>query len=68
MKPSVTWIFIILLGVVFLWSAIIVFNPFFQPYVDRFLYSERLSGAVLLLIIAGVASWILTRKVKKDSK
>ena len=65
MKPHISWIFIALLAVVFLWSAIVVFNPFLQPYIDNFLYSDRISGAVLLLIIAAAASWIITRKGKK---
>ena len=66
MKPSLAWAFIGLLVVIFLWSAIVVFNPFLQPYINRFLYSERISGAVLLALVAGAASWILTRKVKGD--
>ncbi len=65
MKPGVSWLFIGILAVIFLWSAIIVFNPFLQPYVNRIFYSERIMGAILLLIVAGVASWILTRKIKK---
>ena len=64
MKPAVSWAFIGLLVVVFLWSAIVVFNPFLQPYVDRFTYDDRISGAVLLLAIAAAASWIMTRKGK----
>ena len=64
MKPAVSWAFIGLLAVVFLWSAIVVFNPFLQPYVDRFTYDDRISGAVLLLAIAAAASWIMTRKGK----
>lgn len=62
MKPSIAWAFIGLLVVIFLWSAIIVFNPFLQPYIDKFLYSERLYGAVLLGLVAAAASWIITRK------
>ena len=64
MKPAISWAFIGLLAVVFLWSAIVVFNPFLQPYIDRFTYDDRISGAVLLLAIAGAASWIMTRKGK----
>lgn len=65
MKPWIAWVFIGLLAVIFLWSAIVVFNPFLQPYIDRFTYDDRISGAVLLLIVAGAASWVLTRQVKK---
>ena len=64
MKPAVSWAVIGLLAVVFLWSAIVVFNPFLQPYIDRFTYDDRISGAVLLLAIAAAASWIMTRKGK----
>ena len=64
MKPAISWAFIGLLVVVFLWSAIVVFNPFLQPYIDRFTYDDRISGAVLLLAIAAAASWIMTRKGK----
>tara|TARA_Y100000310_G_scaffold197013_2_gene197108 strand:+ start:1095 stop:1574 length:480 start_codon:yes stop_codon:yes gene_type:complete len=66
MQPSLAWVFIGILVVMFLWSAIVVFNPFLQPYVDKFLYSERLYGAVLLALVAGAASWIITRKAKGD--
>ena len=63
MKPSLAWAFIGLLVIIFLWSAIVVFNPFLQPYINNFLYSERLYGAVLLALVALAASWVLTRKV-----
>jgi hypothetical protein len=62
MKPSLAWAFLGLLVVIFLWSAIVVFNPYLKPAIDRFLYSERLSGAVLLAIVAAAAAWVLTRK------
>lgn len=65
MSPKIAWAFIGLLVVLFLWSAIVVFNPVLQPLIDNILYSERLSGAALLLVIAAAASWVLTRKVKK---
>ncbi len=65
MKPWIAWVFIGLLVVIFVWSAIVVFNPFLQGYIDEYLYSERFSGAFLLLIAAGLASWVLTRSVKK---
>ena len=65
MKPWITWLFIGLLVVMFLWSAIVVFNPFFQGYINNLIYSERFFGAALLFIVALLASWILTRSVKK---
>ncbi len=62
MTPTLAWVFIGILVIAFLWSAIVVFNPFFRPYIDRFLYSERIYGAVLLILVAIAASWIITRK------
>ncbi|MEM3112899.1 MAG: hypothetical protein QXI33_00550 [Candidatus Pacearchaeota archaeon] len=64
MKPWIAWVFIGLLVVIFVWSAIIVFNPFLQNYVNRILYSQRVYGALLLFIVALLASWVLTRSNK----
>ena len=61
MKPGAL-VFVGLLVVIFLWSAIVVFNPFLKPYIDNFLLSEKLYGAALLALVAGAASWIITRK------
>lgn len=77
MKPGLAWVFIILLAIVFLVSAIVVFNPVLRPYlpgqpdtggesfllsVKYFIYSEKILGALLLVIVAAVTSWILTKK------
>ena len=77
MKPWMAWVFIVLLAIVFLISAMVVFNPVLGPYlpgqsdvggeaflisVKHFLYSERFLGALLLLGIAAVTAWILTKK------
>lgn len=62
MTSKISWAFLGLLAVIFLWSAIVVFNPFFQPYIDQFRFSDSASGAILLLIIAAAASWVITRK------
>ena len=77
MKPGLAWAFIVLLAVVFLISAIVVFNPVLEPYlpgqpdtggdafllsIKHFIYSQKFVGAALLLIIAAVASWIITKK------
>ena len=64
MKPGISWAFIGLLIVIFLWSAIVVFNPFIAPTIQRFTYDDRISGAFLLFIVAAAASWIITRKGK----
>jgi len=66
MKPWIAWVFIILLIVIFLASAFVVFNPFFEahPFVKDFVVGERFLGAALLLVIAAITSWILTKKAK----
>ena len=75
MKPWVGWGFIILLIIVFLIATVIVFNPVIQPVLNEepgastalisiknFLASEKFLGAILLLVIAVIASWVMTRK------
>lgn len=64
MKPGFAWAFILILAVIFLISAIVVFNPVFGKYpgVKDFLLSEKFYGAVILLVIAGLASWVIARK------
>ena len=79
MKPGITWVFIVILLIIFLISAIKVFNPVLGPYlpgasgdgadpillkVAKFAYSDRFLGGVLLLIIALIVSWIITKKAK----
>ena len=76
MSPGLAWFFIIALAIVFLVSSIIVFNPFLSPYlpgesteggnevllaITSFVYSERFLGAFLLLAIAVVTSWVITK-------
>ena len=77
MKGGFTWVFIAILAVIFLVSAIVVFNPILKPFLPgsgtnpsdpflltlrNFFYSEKFLGAFLLLIIAAATSWILTKK------
>lgn len=79
MKPWIAWVFLVLLLLIFLIAAINVFNPILAPYLPgsgvrpsspaavqivNFIYSEKFLGAVAVLIIAIVASWVLTRKGK----
>jgi len=74
-KSWFAWIIIIVLIAIFLISAIYVFNPVFHP--DLGLASgqgtsmlEQISGyfdggflgSILLLIIAGIVAWVITRK------
>jgi len=77
MKPGLAWIFIVILIVIFLVAAINVFGNLFGPYLPgasgqggdaflmkarNFVFSDKFLGAVLLLGIAGVATWVLTKK------
>lgn len=79
MKPWISWVFIILLVLIFMIAAIKVFNPILAPYlpgqsgsggdstllsVKNFIYSDRVLGAALLLIIAAITSWVITKKGK----
>ncbi len=76
MKPWLGWVFIILLVVAFLVSAIVVFNPILGPYlpgsgvegegflfdVRNFVFGEQFLGGILLLGVALVASWLIAKK------
>jgi len=71
-------IFVIFLGVVFIVSAYLIFShliigylpgPWFGTGTDpaatqalSWLYSPRVAGAILLVIIAALASWVLVKK------
>lgn len=77
MKPGLAWFFIIVLLVIFLFSSIVVFNPFLAPYlpgsevegtdptlvsVTNFIYGEKFIGAFLLFGVAIAVSWVITKK------
>lgn len=75
MTKKFGWFFIIILVIIFLIAAIKVFNPVFHPdliitsgegtsLVEQLTYSidGRVAGTVLLIVIAGVVAWVLTRK------
>lgn len=70
MKPW-TWIFTILLVIVFLIAAIKVFGSAVTQYLPgyppdsrakSFFFSDQFLGAFLLLVVAAVVSWVLTKK------
>lgn len=77
MKPWIAWVFIGLLIVIFLVSAIYVFNPLFakgladltgvsqeealQQFGDL-IFSEQFFGGIALLVLALITSWVITRK------
>ena len=75
MKPGFAWIVIIILLIIFLIAAIKVFNPVFHPdliitsgegtsLVEQISYASggRVFGTILLIVIAIIVSWVLTRK------
>ncbi|OIO42569.1 hypothetical protein COU56_01635 [Candidatus Pacearchaeota archaeon CG10_big_fil_rev_8_21_14_0_10_31_9] len=79
MKPWIAWVFIGFLALIFLISAIYVFNPVFVKGIAdltgnsqdqvfeslrKFVISEKFFGGIFLLIIAAVTSWVLTKKSK----
>ena len=76
-KPWFMWLIIIVLGVVFLITAIGVFNPAFHPdlVVTRvgsgpgvvqqfkdFVTSSKVAGSIILLVVAALVAWVLTKK------
>jgi len=80
MKPWVTWVVLAILMLVFLVSAIYVFNPLFTKGLAEFtgmsqgeitsrlgdfVFSESFFGGALLLIVAIIASVVLTKSVVK---
>ena len=62
MKPWLAWVF---MGAMVLIFLIVLANVFGYSAIeawDTFLSYEKIAGAVLLLIIAGLAAWVITRK------
>ncbi|MBS3079459.1 hypothetical protein J4218_05015 [Candidatus Pacearchaeota archaeon] len=77
MKPAFAWVMVAILVVIFLISAIKVFNPVFHPEYGvvsgnspqiisqiRAMFDSSTSGTILLLIVAAVVTWVLVRKGK----
>ncbi len=77
MKPRFAWLIIIILGIVFLVSAINVFNPVFHPDLvitgsesgpgvvqqfKDFLSSSKIAGSFVLLVVAVIVAWVVTKK------
>ena len=76
-KPWFMWLIVIILGIVFLVSAIKVFNPVLHPdliitsadsgpgIVEQFkdfIASSKIAGSIILLIAAAITAWIVTKK------
>jgi hypothetical protein len=77
MTPEFAWAFIAILIIIFIIAAIKVFNPVLHAsnnlissgngsgiinQIIDFFIGTRLGGGILLLIIAGVVAWIITKK------
>ena len=75
MTPTFAWIVVAVLIIIFLIAAIRVFNPVFHSEYGivsgsqagvigqiRNMFDSQWSGSVLLLVIAGVVAWFLTKK------
>lgn len=81
MNKGLAIVFLILAGIVFLVVGFIVFSSYINPYLPTsyeygtgnpvlgeffaWLYSSRVTGAILLIIISIVVSWILMKGVGK---
>lgn len=76
-KPWFMWLIVIILGIIFLIAAIRVFNPVFHPDLvitsgesgpgviqqfKDFITSSKVAGSVILLIVATLVAWVVTKK------
>jgi len=75
-KPWFAWVVIGVLGIIFLIAAIGVFNPIFHPdlvvtegtspgvvqQLKEVLESSNIVGSVILIIIAAIVAWVVTKK------
>ena len=59
-KPATVWVFIIFLILILLAIAFNIFS--FNLNFLSFLYSSKVLGGIVLLIIAGFVFWIITKK------
>ncbi len=62
MKPWLAWVFIIALAIIFLVILANVFGISLINTWDEFLSYPKFAGAVLLIIIAALAAWAITRE------
>ena len=75
MTPAFAWIVVIILVLIFLIAAIRVFNPVFHPDLGvtsgqgtslfeqmRNYLDGGVAGSILLLIVAAIVAWVITRK------
>lgn len=66
MKPGFVWVFIAILALIFIIVAISVFpdtfSNFWNNIRDFFIHNTKAAGAVVLLVIAGIVAFVITRK------
>jgi len=78
MQPWFAWVIIAILGIIFLIAAINVFNPVFHPDLvitgaeeagpgvvqqfKDFITSSKVAGSIILLVVAGIVAWVITKK------
>jgi hypothetical protein len=76
MTPTFAWIAIAVLIIIFLIAAIQVFNPVLHPesvvvsgdspgiigQLRDFVTSSKVAGSIILLIVAAIVAWIITKK------
>lgn len=65
MKPGFVWVFIIALILVFLISAASVFSSLSSVWfkISDFVSNQaRIAGAIILIVVAAVVAWVLTKK------
>lgn len=77
MTSKFAWVIVSILVIIFLIAAVKVFNPILHPdliitsgeegesfvtQLTDFFGSSKVIGSVLLLIIAGIVAWVITRK------
>jgi len=64
-KPGFAWFIVIILLIIFVLSAIYVFADVINKYmggVKAFLLQPQVFGIIILLALAVIASWLLTKK------
>ena len=65
LKPGFSWFLIVALVIIFIISAIVVFSSIsvaWEQVTDFITNESRIAGGIILLIIAALAAWVITRK------
>jgi len=77
MTNKLAWIFVAILGIIFFVSALYVFNPVFHPslglapgyegesvltQLGDFFSGSGIAGSILLIVIAIIVAWVITKK------